>query len=77
MTKPLITARDIQAAREMLERTRSKHSPEDHAVLLDMIEIVAELRTMVIELDGADDDMPLDEAFLTKAIARARARTGK
>lgn len=71
------TGRDLQAAREALERTRGQLSPDDHARMVDMVEILAELRTMVIELDGVDGDTPIGEEFLVQAIARARARRAR
>lgn len=78
MTKPLVTDKDIQAARDMLERTRAKHSPEDHAALVEMVEIVAEVRAQVSEYDGDDVDDPLvGEQLLVRAIERVRARLRK
>jgi hypothetical protein len=41
MTMPLVTEEDIQAARDMLERTRVQHAPEDHASLVEMVESLA------------------------------------
>jgi hypothetical protein len=74
MTKPLVTERDLQAAREMLERTRAQSSPEDHATLVEMVEILAEVRALVSEYDG-DPDTPLDgEQIWVRAIERVRAR---
>jgi hypothetical protein len=72
MTKP-ITERDLQTARETIEHTREWCSPEDHARLTEMVDILAELRAMVLESD-ADDDTPLGEEFLMEAIERVRAR---
>lgn len=78
MTKPLvITEKEIQAARDMLERTRDQVSPEDHAGLVEMVEIVAELRALVLEYDGADDDTVVDEQLLVRATERVRARLRK
>jgi hypothetical protein len=74
MTKPLVTERDLQAAREMLERTRAQSSPEDHATLVEMVEILAEVRALVSEYHG-DPDTPLDgEQIWVRAIERVRAR---
>jgi hypothetical protein len=73
MTKPKpFTGRDLQAAREALERIRAQHPPEEHAALVDMVEILAELMALVSESD--DDDTPIGEEFLALAIDRARAR---
>lgn len=72
MTKP-ITELDLQTARETIEQTRERCSPEDHARLTEMVDILAELRAMVLESDG-DDDTPLGEEFLVEAIERVRAR---
>jgi hypothetical protein len=76
MTKPLVTEKDIQAARDMLERTRVQHSPEDHATLVEMVEILAEVRALVSEYDG--DDAPVDgEQIWVRATERVRARLRK
>jgi hypothetical protein len=78
MTKPLVTEKDLQAARDMLERTRAQHSPEDHATLVEMVEILAEVRAQVSEYDGDDGDDPLvGEQLLVRAIERVRARLRK
>ena len=78
MTKSLVTEKDIQAARDMLERTRAQHSPEDHSSLAEMVEIVAEVRALVSEYDGDDVDDPLvGEQLLVRAIERVRARLHK
>ena len=78
MTKPLVTEMDIQAARDMLERTRAQHSPEDHATLVEMVEILAEVRALVSEYDGDDGDDPLvGEQLLVRATERVRARLRK
>lgn len=77
MTKPessLPAGLDLQAMRDVVERARARLSPEDHARLTDMIEIMAELRAVVSE---ADDDAPADETLLALAIERARTRTSK
>jgi len=78
MTKPLVTEKDLQAARDMLERTRAQHSPEDHATLVEMVEILAEVRALVSEYDGDDGDDPLvGEQLLVRATERVRARLRK
>ena len=78
MTKPPVTEKDIQAARDMLERTRAQHSPEDHATLVEMVEILAEVRAQVSAYDGDDVDDPLvGEQLLVRAIERVRARLRK
>ena len=46
----------------------------DVELMRDVVEIMAELRTIVME---ADDDTPVDESLLALAIERARARTSK
>ncbi len=75
MTKPLITELDIHAMRDLLERTRPQHSPEDHACLADTVEIFAEVMALVSESE--DDDALVDEALLAQAIKRARARKSR
>jgi hypothetical protein len=78
MTKPLVTEKDLQAARDMLERTRRQHSPEDHAALVEMVEILAEVRALVSEYDGDDvDDPAVGEQLLVRATERVRARLRK
>ena len=78
MTKPLVTEKDLQAARDMLERTRAQHSPEDHAALVEMVEILAEVRVLVSEYDGDDGDDPrVGEQLLVRATERVRARLRK
>jgi hypothetical protein len=78
MTKPLVTEKDIQAARDMLERTRVQHSPEDHAILVEMVEILAEVRALVSEYDGDDADASVDgEQIWVRATERVRARLRK
>jgi hypothetical protein len=78
MTKPLVTEKDIQAARDMLERTHVQHSPEDHATLVEMVEILAEVRALVSEYDGDDADALVDgEQIWVRATERVRARLRK
>lgn len=77
MTKPIATEQEIQTARDMLERTRGQTSPEDHATLVAMVEILAEVRTLVSELEGDDDDLVDGEQIWVRANERVRARLGK
>ena len=77
MTKPIVTEQEIQAAREMLERTRAQTSPEDHATLVAMVEVLAEVRALVSELDGNDDDLVDGEQIWVRANERVRARLRK
>jgi hypothetical protein len=77
MTKPIVTEKEIQAAREMLERTRGQCSPEDHATAVAMVEVLAEVRALVSELDGDDDDVVDGEQIWVRANARVRARLRK
>ena len=77
MTKPIVTEQEIQAAREMLERTRAQTSPEDHANLVAMVELLAEVRAVVSELDGDDDDLVDGEQIWVQANERVRARLRK
>lgn len=77
MTKPLVTEKDLQAARDMLERTRGQHSPEDHATLVEMVEILAEVRALVSEYDGDDDAVVDGEQIWARATERVRARLRK
>jgi hypothetical protein len=77
MTKPIVTEQQIQAAREMLERTRGQTSPEDHATVVAMVELLAEVRTLVSELDGDDDDLVDGEQIWVRANERVRARLRK
>jgi selenocysteine lyase/cysteine desulfurase len=77
MTKPIVTEKKIQAAREMLERTRAQTSPEDHATLVAMVELVAEVRALVSELEGDDDDVVDGEQIWLRANERVRARLRK
>jgi len=77
MTKPIVTEQEIQAAREMLERTRAQTSPEDHANLVAMVELLAEVRAVVTELDGDDDDLVDGEQIWVQANERVRARLRK
>ena len=65
---------DVELMRDVVERMRARLSAPDHACLADVVEIMAELRTIVME---ADDDTPVDESLLALAIERARARTSK
>jgi hypothetical protein len=71
-----ITEVEIEAMRDAFERLRTHQSPEDHALLMEEIEFLAELRAMVSEHDG-DGDEVLDEAFLEEARRRARARVSR
>ena len=77
MTKPIVTEQELQAAREMLERTRAQTSPEDHATLVAMVEVLAEVRTLVSELEGNDDDLVDGEQIWVRANERVRARLRK
>jgi hypothetical protein len=77
MTKPIVTEQELQAAREMLERTRGQTSPEDHATLVAMVEVLAEVRTLVSELEGDDDDLVDGEQIWVRANERVRARLHK
>ena len=77
MTKPIVTEQEIQAAREMLERTRGQYSPEDHATAVAMVEVLAEVRALVSELDGDDDDLVDGEQIWRRANERVRARLRK
>lgn len=77
MTKPIVTEQQIQAAREMLERTRGQTSPEAHATFVAMVELLAELRAVVSELDGDGDDLVDGEQIWLQANERVRARLRK
>jgi len=77
MTKPIVTEQEFQAARAMLERTRDQWSPEDHATVVAMVEVLAEVRAMVSELDGDDDDLVDGEQIWVQANERVRARLRK
>ena len=77
MTKPIVTEQEIQAAREMLEHTRAQTSPEAHAAFVAMVELLAELRTVVSELDGDGDDPVDGEQIWVQANERVRARLRK
>ena len=77
MTKPIVTEKEFQAAREMIERTRAQTSPEDHATLVAMVEVLAEVRTLVSELEGDDDDLVDGEQIWVRANERVRARLRK
>jgi hypothetical protein len=72
-----ITEVEIELLRKCCERARALYSPEEHARIAEVIETFAELRAMVVELDGADGDTILDESFLEQAIGRARARLSR
>ena len=77
MTKPIVTEQEIQVAREMLESTRAQTSPEHHATLVAMVELLAEVRAVVSELDGDDDDLVDGEQIWVQANERVRARLHK
>jgi hypothetical protein len=77
MTKPIVTEKELQAARAMIERTRDQCSPEDHATLVEMVEVLAEVRALVSELDGDDDDLVDGEQIWVRANERVRARLRK
>jgi hypothetical protein len=77
MTKPIVTEQQIQAAREMLERMRGQWSPEHHATVEAMVELLAEVRAVVSELDGDDDDLVDGERIWRQANERVRARLRK
>jgi len=77
MTKPIVTEKEIQAAREMIERTRGQTSPEDHATVVAMVELIAEMRALVSELDGDDDDLVDGEQIWVRANERVRTRLRK
>jgi selenocysteine lyase/cysteine desulfurase len=77
MTKPIVTEKELQAAREMLERTRAQTSPEDHATLVEMVEVLAEVRALVSELGGDEDDLVDGEQIWVQANQRVRARLRK
>jgi hypothetical protein len=77
MTKPIVTEQQIRAAREMLERTRAQTSPEAHATFVAMVELLAELRAVVSELDGDGDDLVDGEQIWLQANERVRARLRK
>jgi len=49
-------------------------SPRTTLAWRTWVEVMAELRTLVME---GDDDAPADETLLALAIERARARTSK
>ena len=74
MTKPIVTEQELQAAREMLDRMRGQWSPEHHATVEAMVELLAEVRAVVSELDGDDDDLVDGEQIWARAIERVRAR---
>jgi hypothetical protein len=76
MTKPESPTAifDVELMRDLVERSRGRLSPQDLACLADVVEVMAELRTLVME---GDDDAPADETLLALAIERARARTSR
>jgi hypothetical protein len=76
MTKPESPTAifDVELMRDLVERSRGRLSPQDLARLADVVEVMAELRTLVME---GDDDAPADETLLALAIERARARTSR
>ncbi|TMQ05826.1 MAG: hypothetical protein E6J91_39590 [Deltaproteobacteria bacterium] len=65
---------DVELMRDLVSRLRGRLSLQDLACLADVVEVMAEMRTLVME---GDDDAPADETLLALAIARARARTSK
>ena len=65
---------DVELMRDLVSRLRGRLSPQDLACLADVVEVMAELRTLAME---GDDDAPADEALLALAIERARARTSR
>jgi hypothetical protein len=65
---------DVELMRDLVSRLRGRLSPQDLACLADVVEVMAEMRTLVME---GDDDAPADETLLALAIERARARTSK
>jgi hypothetical protein len=76
MTKPESPTAifDVELMRDLVERSRGRLSAQDLACLADVVEVMAELRTLVME---GDDDAPADETLLALAIERARARTSR
>ena len=77
MTKPLVTEKDLQAARDMLERMRGQCSPEHHATVVAMVELLTEVRALVSELDGDDDDLVDGAQIWRQANERVAARLHK
>lgn len=77
MTKPIITEQELQAARDMLERMRGQCSPEHHATVVAMVELLTEVRALVSELDGDDDDLVDGEQIWRRANERVAARLRK
>lgn len=77
MTKPIITEQELQAARDMLERMRGQCSPEHHATVVAMVELLTEVRALVSELDGDDDDLVDGEQIWRQANERVAARLRK
>ena len=76
MTKPeeLTPVFDVELMRDLVSRLRGRLSPQDLACLADVVEVMAEMKTLVME---GDDDAPADETLLSLAIERARAGTSK
>lgn len=77
MTKPIITEQELQAARDMLERMRGQCSPEHHATVVAMVELLTEVRALVSELDGDDDDLVDGAQIWRQANERVAARLRK
>lgn len=77
MTKPIVTEQELQAARDMLEHTRGQWSPEHHATVVAMVELLTEVRALVSELDGDDDDLVDGEQIWRQANERVAARLRK
>jgi len=77
MTKPIITEQELQAARDMIERMRGQCSPEHHATVVAMVELLTEVRALVRELDGDDDDLVDGEQIWRQANERVAARLRK
>jgi hypothetical protein len=77
MTKPIVTEQELQAARDMLERMRGQWSPEHHATVVAMVELLTEVRALVSELDGDDDAVVDGEQIWLRANERVAARLRK
>jgi len=77
MTKPIVTEQELQAARDMLERMRGQWSPEHHATVVAMVELLTEVRALVSELDGDDDALVDGEQIWLRANERVAARLRK
>jgi hypothetical protein len=56
---------------------RGQWSPEHHATVVAMVELLAEVRAVVSELDGDDDDLVDGEQIWLQANERVRARLRK